>query len=48
LVTNGSDRYSFFEALPEIVVHPNASKEEEVKKNMKKDCQCLQYCWENK
>jgi len=47
LVTNGSDRYAFFNALPDLVVHPNVLMESEVKSKMKSDCQCLQYCWES-
>lgn len=48
LVTNGSDRMAFFNALPDLVVHPNPLNEAEVKARMKTECQCLQYCWENR
>ena len=48
LVTNGSARYAFFNALPDLVVHPAPLQEGDVKAKMKSECQCLQYCWENK
>ena len=48
LVTNGSARYAFFNALPDLVVHPSPLQEGDVKAKMKSECQCLQYCWENK
>jgi hypothetical protein len=40
-------RMTFFDALPTIIEHPRLKSAKTVKENMKKECNCLQYCWEN-
>ncbi len=47
LVTAGSDRYAFFDRLPDLVVNPRAKSPAEVRAAMKSQCTCLQYCWEH-
>lgn len=48
LVTKGNDRYAFLNHLPDMIVHPNPKPPDEVKALMKTQCDCLQFCWENK
>jgi hypothetical protein len=41
------DQLTFFNALPDLIENSAPQAAEAVRSNMKKDCQCLQYCWEN-
>jgi hypothetical protein len=47
LVTQGDAQTAFFRALPAAVAHPQPLELQMVRSNMKKECTCLQYCWEH-
>ena len=42
-----SNPYSFFQYLPDLIIHPQPMKPNEAKQLMRSECDCLQYCWEN-
>jgi hypothetical protein len=50
LAKSNESLYSFFNALPNIYVNPNHSQFDysQIRSNLLKKCDCLQYCWENK
>ena len=41
------DQLTFFNHLPDIIIHPNPLPPDQVKATMRKTCHCLQFCWEN-
>ncbi len=47
---NGQKRaiFSFFQSLPDLVLHPSPATREKAIVNMKQQCDCLNYCWENR
>ena len=45
---NEHDRDTFFQHLPLIYINKQPLHPIDVKLKMKKECDCLQYCWENK
>eukprot|EP01038_Epipyxis_sp_PR26KG_P008204 gene8204-11099_t len=48
LATQGDeDQLSFLNSLPDLIIHKNSKPPSEVRSIMKKECHCLQYCWEN-
>lgn len=47
LQTTEQSRDIFFQHLPSIRSNPQVQSIADVKKNVKKYCDCLQYCWEN-
>jgi len=44
---DNATQLSFFHNLPDVIVHPQVKELNDVKKEMKKTCHCLQFCWEN-
>ncbi|KAJ1426706.1 hypothetical protein B484DRAFT_81788 [Ochromonadaceae sp. CCMP2298] len=38
---------AFFNHLPDLIVHPKPLPSDVVRKEMRKVCHCLQFCWEN-
>jgi len=47
LSTPPHSHYAFFNALPDRIVHKSPNDIGKVKELLKKECHCLQYCWEN-
>jgi hypothetical protein len=47
LATPWARHHTFFEALPYQLAHVRPLSVPEVKKKMREECRCLQYCWEN-
>lgn len=47
LNTKPENHFAFFNALPDRIVHKSPNDIVKVKEVLKKECHCLQYCWEN-
>lgn len=47
LVAQGSAQLTFFQHLPNLIVHPSPKPADDVRRLMKEKCHCLQFCWEN-
>lgn len=47
LSTSPHNHYAFFNALPDRIIHKSPNDIGKVKELLKKECHCLQYCWEN-
>ena len=47
LSTKQEEHFAFFNALPDRIVHKSPNDIAKVKEILKKECHCLQYCWEN-
>jgi hypothetical protein len=47
LVASGNAQMEFFQALPNLIIHPSPNTPSDVNNILKTKCHCLQFCWEN-